>query len=156
MSCDLPLKIRKGDDGSQAMVGNFACYCLFSTKDPHRVYTGYTNNFARRLKEHNTSSKGAKHTHEGRPYVPLIIVSGFKTRKEALRFEKNMKKRRCSKRTYGVLGRMSTLLVNLRRKDWKGKQLRVLCKFRMERLQQMCKPKDKEIKSEFVFSPFTQ
>lgn len=154
MECEFPLKIRENDDGNAPMIGNYACYCLFSRSNPHRVYTGYTNNFSRRLKEHNTSSKGAKHTHEGRPYFPLLIVSGFMKRKQAMRFEKCMKKRRSRKHTRGLLGRMATLMNNLRNKEWRDTKLRVLCMFKKEQMIRFCVKKDATIKAEFVFREF--
>ena len=154
MGHKLPVKIREGDDGSVPMVGEYACYCLFSKSNPHRVYTGYTNKFSRRLKEHNTSSKGANHTHEGRPYFPLLIVSGFTERKHAMRFEKCMKKRRSRKFTRGLQGRLGTLMHNLRNKEWRSKKLRVLCMVKQERLAKFCKPTDIIIEAEFVFRQF--
>lgn len=156
MKCEIPVKIRKNDDGSVAMIGDYACYCLFSMTDPHRVYTGYTNNFSRRLKEHNTSSKGANHTHEGRPYFPLLIVSGFRVRKHAMRFEKCMKKRRSRRYTRGLSGRISTLMGNLRNKEWKKKKLRVLCMFERKQLLKHCKETDNSIEAEFVFRKLEQ
>ena len=154
MKNGLPIRIMEGDNGDSAMTGGYACYCLFSSTIAHRVYTGYTNNFARRLHEHNSTSKGARHTHEGRPFFPLIIVSGFTKRKDALRFEKCMKKRRSSIYKRGIMGRIATLLHNLRNKEWRNKKLRVLCMFDKSKLRNVCKNTDTCIKSEFIFRKF--
>lgn len=139
-------------DPNVVMVGKYACYCLLSTTIQSRVYTGYTNNFRRRLKEHNTSSKGAKHTHEGRPYLPIFIVSGFHERARAMQFEKVMKKRRASKYRRGAMGRVATLLHNLRDEKWKVLNLRVLCLFDKRYLDKVWKKGDEQITCNFVWN----
>lgn len=56
-------------------------------------YTGQTNNLKRRLDEHNGIGvyPGARYTHEHRP-VTLQHFETFKTRTEAMRREKEIKK----------------------------------------------------------------
>ncbi len=53
-----------------------------------RTYIGYTNNFARRIRQHNGEiSGGAKRTSKARPWELLFYTYGFKTHHEALSFE---------------------------------------------------------------------
>jgi len=132
------------------------CYCLWSTTMKHRVYTGYTKNFKRRLRQHNTSSKGAKHTHKGRPYLPLFIVHGFKGRKGAMQFERSMKKRRSGKYTYGAMGRISTLLHNLRNDIWRSSNLSVVCLFKRKFLDQVIQKGDENIIKNFIWKPINR
>ena len=53
-------------------------------------YTGYTNNMERRLQEHN-SGKGSRYT-RGRAPVKLVHIEKFRTRKEAVNRELEIKK----------------------------------------------------------------
>ena len=58
------------------------------------LYTGWTNNLEKRLKDHN-EGKGAKYTKARRP-VELIYQETFKTKEEAMSREyaiKRMKRR---------------------------------------------------------------
>ena len=59
------------------------------------LYTGVTTDLSRRIKEHNTSTKGAKYTRSRRP-VKLISSLIVKDRSTALKLEhkiKSLKKR---------------------------------------------------------------
>lgn len=59
------------------MHGPWLVYVLKSTCS-RRTYVGVTNNFPRRLRQHNGDlSGGARYTSTGRPWVPLAIVDGF-------------------------------------------------------------------------------
>ena len=58
--------------------------------DDGSYYTGYTQNLSQRVKLH-TKGKGAKYTKSHRP-VKLAFVELFKSRSEALKREKNIKK----------------------------------------------------------------
>jgi putative endonuclease len=55
------------------------------------LYTGYTTDLNRRLREHNKTNKGAKYTRSRRP-VKLLMAWTFKSRSEALKFEYKIKK----------------------------------------------------------------
>lgn len=55
------------------------------------LYTGITTDLDRRIKEHNTSKRGAKYTHARRP-VRLVYTKQFANRSEALKEEFKMKK----------------------------------------------------------------
>ncbi len=52
-----------------------------------RAYVGYTTNPTRRLRQHNREIKGGAGRTSGRSWKLVVVVSGFKTRLEALRFE---------------------------------------------------------------------
>lgn len=54
------------------------------------LYTGWTNDIARRLEAHN-SGQGAKYT-RGRTPVELVYLERFDTRQEAMRREAYIKK----------------------------------------------------------------
>ena len=54
-------------------------------------YFGYTTDLERRIKEHNTSPKGAKYTRGRRP-VELVYHVVCETRSEALSMEAQLKK----------------------------------------------------------------
>lgn len=54
-------------------------------------YTGYTTDLSRRIKEHNTSPKGAKYTRVRRP-VRLVYAKAFLTRQAACQYEYQLKK----------------------------------------------------------------
>ena len=50
------------------------------------LYTGWTTNVMRRLKEHNEGKAGAKYTQAKRP-VNLVYYEGYETKEEAMRRE---------------------------------------------------------------------
>lgn len=56
----------------------------------HTLYTGYTTDLARRVAEHNGSSKGAKYTRTRRPVV-LVYSEIHSTRSEAMKRESAIK-----------------------------------------------------------------
>jgi len=63
------------------------CYMLYS-EGTKRTYVGYTVNLQRRIRQHNGEIVGgAKRTRRGRPWTPVLTVSGFPDQVEALRFE---------------------------------------------------------------------
>ena len=92
------------------------CYILRSLDPEHQnsTYVGMTNNLPRRLRQHNGEiSGGAKSTHKNRPYEMYCIVSGFRTKGEALSYEWRIKHPEGNKRRNqyrGVLGRIKALL----------------------------------------------
>ena len=55
------------------------------------LYTGITTDLDRRVKEHNTSTLGAKYTNGRRP-VKLMYSKKFKSRSEATKEESRVKK----------------------------------------------------------------
>nr|QYA18476.1 GIY-YIG type nuclease [Clandestinovirus] len=66
-----------------------------------RTYVGYTNNFARRIRQHRGEiSGGAKCTSRFSNCHPLLIISGFPDNKTALKYEWRLKRLtlQCKKR----------------------------------------------------------
>lgn len=78
--------------------GPFIVYALYHTHCD-KSYTGMTNNFARRIRQHRgEKSGGARYTHsmvakEG-TWNPLFHVVGFQTKRAALQFEWACKRRK--------------------------------------------------------------
>lgn len=55
------------------------------------LYTGYTVNLEKRLKEHNSGKHGAKYTRSRRP-CKLVYFEEYQTKQEAMRREVAIKK----------------------------------------------------------------
>ncbi|KAE8660727.1 putative disease resistance protein RGA4-like [Hibiscus syriacus] len=67
-------------------------YLILSTNAPIKTYVGVTNNFSRRLKQHNGElSGGAKASRAGRPWVCACLIRGFNDRSEACEFDSKWK-----------------------------------------------------------------
>lgn len=71
------------------------CYLLMSL-DSNCTYIGSTNNFVRRLNNHNNNDpsikrKGAKRT-RGQTWIPILIVTGFHHKNACLSFESGWKR----------------------------------------------------------------
>ena len=62
------------------------CY-LIQNNEKTRTYIGATNNFDRRIRQHNQIIKGGAKATKGYQWSPLIHVVGFITRTELLQFE---------------------------------------------------------------------
>ena len=54
------------------------------------LYTGITTNLPRRVREHNTSARGARYTRSRRP-VALVYTKQFRTRSAAAKAEYRIK-----------------------------------------------------------------
>ena len=66
----------------------YLCYNVRSAKAPARTYSGSTNHFVHRLRQHNGLIKGgARATHTDRPWKICCLVSGFSSKAAALRYE---------------------------------------------------------------------
>lgn len=66
----------------------YVCYTLRSVVAPARTYSGSTNDFVHRFRQHNGLIKGgARATHTDKPWRVCSIVYGFTSRANALRFE---------------------------------------------------------------------
>jgi predicted GIY-YIG superfamily endonuclease len=66
----------------------YICYILRSEKVPARTYSGSSNHFTHRLRQHNGYiTGGARATHTDRPWNVCCLVYGFLNRAAALRFE---------------------------------------------------------------------
>lgn len=76
--------------------GPFVCYCI---ENAGSVYTGISNNFARRLRQHNGElSGGARYTKRKlvtatQRWAPMFHVRGLQTLRHALQLECALKKR---------------------------------------------------------------
>ena len=69
---------------------NYICYIL---KCDNWTYNGCTNNFERRIRQHNGEIKGgAKCTSRRGPWSPYCIITGFQDNVEALQTEWRIKK----------------------------------------------------------------
>ncbi|KAI4382979.1 hypothetical protein MLD38_008866 [Melastoma candidum] len=67
-------------------------YLILSTSSPLKTYVGATNDFPRRLRQHNGElSGGAKASRAGRPWVCACIIQGFNDQSEACEFESRWK-----------------------------------------------------------------
>lgn len=75
------------------MSKKYICYALEHSSS-RKVYTGMTNNFTRRLRQHNGELKGgARSTHCRRGHwAARIHVEGFESKGEAMSFEHAWKK----------------------------------------------------------------
>lgn len=97
---------------------NYLCYFLTNNTNNRFTYVGITNNFARRLRQHNGEIKGgARYTRRYRPWRPFIQVTGFRSKREVLQFEWAMKHKRKGKRG-GKQGRIKTLEYLLSVERW--------------------------------------
>jgi predicted GIY-YIG superfamily endonuclease len=72
-------------------MNNYVCYCIRNDNE-NKTYIGSTNNFTKRIRQHNSElSGGARYTH-GDHWQPIIIFTGFISKNQALRFEYLWKK----------------------------------------------------------------
>jgi len=86
----------------------------------NRTYVGATNNFKRRLRQHNGEIKGgARATFAKRPWEPVVVVSGFDTQSFALKFEWALKHFN-RKRKYRKVHQLGARGVNGRIQNLKG------------------------------------
>ena len=73
-------------------------FLVYLLKNENKSYIGYTNNFKRRLRQHNGELKGgAKYTTANKGenlWEPICIVDGFEDKCEAMRCEWKWKRRR--------------------------------------------------------------
>ncbi|XP_027909843.1 structure-specific endonuclease subunit slx1 isoform X1 [Vigna unguiculata] len=71
---------------------SWCVYLILSTNHPIKTYVGITNNFPRRLKQHNGElNGGAKASRAGRPWICACLICGFADRREASIFESKWK-----------------------------------------------------------------
>jgi len=95
---------------------SYLVYFLASTVKPQQTYVGVTNNFRRRLRQHNGEiTGGARRTRAYRPWAPFLHISGL-TKTQALQLEWAMKHRR--KGGAGPAGRVRTLEFLLGVEKW--------------------------------------
>jgi predicted GIY-YIG superfamily endonuclease len=96
----------------------FICY-LIQNQNQHKTYIGATINFPRRIRQHNGElTGGAKYT-KGDSWKPVLLVSGFTTWNETLRFEfiwKHIKVKTSQSR--GLIRRFEMLEFLLNKDEW--------------------------------------
>jgi len=71
------------------MTCTWVCYLIY-TIDGNQTYVGSSNNFLKRLNNHNTG-RGAKRT-KGQMWIPCVVVTGFHHKNACLSFESNWKR----------------------------------------------------------------
>lgn len=138
---------------------NYLVYCLVSTVHPNQTYVGSTNNWTRRIRQHNGFiTGGARRTLAHRPWGPLFHVTGL-TKKEALQLEWAIKHRR-KKGFSGPKGRIVTLeflLFSGTVDKWTNKSIslktlevdtyKLNTPYSLEKWSMMCLPSDRPLKN---------
>ena len=106
---------------------NYICYIL---KCGNYTYNGCTNNFKRRIRQHNGEIKGgAKCTSRRGPWEPYCIITGFKDNIEALQTEWRIKRvegRRRAPKYCGAEGRIKGLNKILKLEQFTSKSQRLI------------------------------
>ena len=99
----------------------FVCYCIQSINES-RTYIGATNNFTRRIKQHNQQISGGAKATKGHQWKPIIHVTGFVDRHQLLRFEWFWK--HCIKTIErGIYRRITMLEFLLMKPEWQHLEL---------------------------------
>jgi predicted GIY-YIG superfamily endonuclease len=81
---------------------------------------GISNNFNRRIRQHNQQIKGgARYTKRSTDWQPFVHVCGFASKRQCLQFEWSMKHRRV--KIGGISGRIQTLEKLLAMERWTKK-----------------------------------
>lgn len=81
-----------------------------------KTYVGCTNNFARRIRQHNGELVGGARYTRGSKWCPILHVAGLKKR-EALQLEWAMKHKRCPG-VSGAQGRIKTMQRLMKCERW--------------------------------------
>ena len=67
---------------------------IIKSIDNRYSYIGMTNNFLRRIRQHNREIKGgAKYTSKSVKWIPIMIIDGFVNKKEAMQCEWKLKRK---------------------------------------------------------------
>ena len=94
------------------------CYCL-QNSNKNKTYIGATNDFSRRIRQHNGIISGGAKSTKGDKWNPIIHISGFIDRHQLLRFEWFWK--HCYKsNTRGVFKRIEMLEFLLKKSEWEN------------------------------------
>ncbi len=108
-------------------MSEYICYIL---KCNNYTYNGCTNNFKRRIRQHNGKIKGgAKCTSRKGPWQPYCIITGFKDNIEALQTEWRIKRvegRRRASKYCGAEGRIKGLNQILKLEQFTSKSQRLI------------------------------
>jgi predicted GIY-YIG superfamily endonuclease len=79
-------KVILNDIMSKTQEEPLTCYCIQNVEET-RTYVGATNCFTRRIRQHNAEISGGAQSTKGWSWKPIILVRGFPTRHDLLRFE---------------------------------------------------------------------
>ena len=80
-------------------------YLVYLLKSDNYSYVGMTNDFSKRLRQHNKEIKGgARYTSKRDSWYPVLIIDGFQDMKSAMQCEWRLKRGK-----KGVLGRIKYL-----------------------------------------------
>lgn len=92
----------------------YCCYLIMDSIS-QRTYIGISNNFDKRLRQHNCEIKGgAKYTTRQKgDWRPAMIVEGFKDKSDALKFEWSAKRAENRKTVISGIKRRSTRIRDL-------------------------------------------
>ena len=105
-------------------------FLVYLLKNENKSYIGYTNDFKRRLRQHNGEIKGgAKCTSRRGPWTPYCIITGFKDKIEALQTEWRIKRvegRRRARKYCGAEGRIKGLNQILKLEQFTSKSQRLI------------------------------
>ena len=93
-------------------------YLVYLLKSDNYSYVGMTNDFTRRLRQHNKEIKGgARYTSKRDSWYPVLIIDGFQDMKSAMQCEWRLKRGK-----KGVDGRIRYLNDYLSKNDkWTSK-----------------------------------
>ena len=107
------------------MGDGYVCYIL---RCGNYTYNGCTNNFKRRIRQHNGEIKGgAKCTARRGPWEAYCIIEGFQDQREALQAEWRIKRvegRRRPRKYCGPEGRIKGLVQIFKREQFTSKSAR--------------------------------
>jgi predicted GIY-YIG superfamily endonuclease len=100
------------------------CYCIQNSLKT-KTYVGATNDFLRRLRQHNGEISGGAKSTKGYKWEPIFHIVGFTDRHQLLRFEWFWK--HCYKcNETGITKRVNMLEFLLQKDEWQ--HLKVLTK----------------------------
>lgn len=96
-------------------------YLVYLITCDNLYYIGMTNNFTRRIQQHNGILKGgAKFTKKRRDWNPILMINGFKNKQEAMQCEWALK-RRNKNNISGISGRFIQLQYLWNQNQWTSK-----------------------------------
>lgn len=100
-------------------------YLVYVLKSDNYSYVGMTNDFLRRLRQHNKEIKGgAKCTSRRDHWYPICIIDGFPTMVEAMQCEWSLK-HYMKKKFKGLSGRILRLSALVDRGIWTSKSPKI-------------------------------
>ena len=99
-------------------MNDWKVYCI-QLKDGEKTYCGATNNFSRRIRQHNGElAGGAKYTTlSGTDWEPVFLVHGFPNKIAALQFEWALKKQSMKEKGQTRINRRIKALHSLFQKE---------------------------------------